>query len=140
MQQITFYLLQSSSAQSGGRFLCRLAQKVYAKQSALDIACETSEQATELNQTLWTFETESFIPHQINAQNNQEIQIRTLQTLDKSADLLLNLSPDLNTDNTHYQRILQCVFDNAEHKQQSRILYKKLQALGWQIETHNITA
>lgn len=120
-------------------FLYSLCQKAFNQVHNLDITTESAEQAKQIDNMLWQAPPESFLPHHINKQQPQQINIRTLNTLDKSADLLLNLSPELNDDNTHYQRILQCVFDRADHKQQSRQLYKKMQALGWQVKTHNIT-
>ncbi|MDF1759865.1 MAG: DNA polymerase III subunit chi [Coxiellaceae bacterium] len=140
MQQIDFYLFsKTEGSESYKTFISRLCQKAYNQGHQLDISCETKQQAQQIDQMLWQAPPESFLPHHINDQQPQQIQIRTLKALDKSADLLLNLSPQLNDDNIHYQRILQCVFDRAEHKQQSRQLYKKMQALGWQVKTHNIT-
>ncbi|MDF1795843.1 MAG: DNA polymerase III subunit chi [Coxiellaceae bacterium] len=139
MQQIDFYIFNTQGGESCRVFLYSLCQKAFNQNNKLDITTESAEQTKQIDDMLWQNKPDSFLPHHVNKKNLQQIQLRGLNSLDKSADLLLNLSPELNDDNTHYQRILQCVFDRADHKQQSRQLYKKMQALGWQVKTHNIT-
>ncbi|MEA2080825.1 MAG: DNA polymerase III subunit chi, partial [Pseudomonadota bacterium] len=65
MTQVDFYLLQDDSAQNRISFACRLADKAYRLGNRVFIHTESAEQSRRLDDLLWTFQQNSFVPHAI---------------------------------------------------------------------------
>ena len=65
MTRVSFYLLNSQDVQSRQQFACRLAEKAVRQGNKVMIATGNEAESRELDQLLWSFRPESFVPHVI---------------------------------------------------------------------------
>jgi DNA polymerase-3 subunit chi len=65
MTQIDFYILQESASESRWLFTCRLVEKAVNAQHKVLINLDSEAEAHHLDQLLWTFKPETFIPHEL---------------------------------------------------------------------------
>ena len=60
-----FYILEDSAATARALTACRLAAKAYAHGHQVYIHCQDQAAAMTLDNLLWTFKEDSFIPHNL---------------------------------------------------------------------------
>ncbi len=63
MPQVDFYSLPEASPNTRPLFACRLARKAYGLGHRVYLYVDTQDQARLLDDLLWTFDPNSFIPH-----------------------------------------------------------------------------
>lgn len=137
-----FYLLNDENVDKSLHFACRLLEKAYLSGHRIFVRCQDEEQATLLDDRLWTFSATSFIPHhrvitkELNPMDSP-IEISTAEPPKTSADILFNLSPLVPHNPLQFKRILELVLPHEEAKIISRAHYKAYKAQGVQIETHS---
>lgn len=74
MQRADFYLIDKPRFRADPLLLvCELARKAFEKQVPTLILARSIEQAEELDQKLWDFDPDAFIPHQIAGDPDDEI-------------------------------------------------------------------
>src|SRR5688572_28254355 len=71
MTKVDFYLIKENSLETGLNIVCRLLDKAYQQKHAVYIQVSSEETARILDDLLWTFREDSFIPH--NLANQSEI-------------------------------------------------------------------
>lgn len=65
MTGIDFYVLPTDSPERRLEFACKLSEKAVAKGHRVLIAVDTDTEAETLDQCLWSFTNDSFLPHRI---------------------------------------------------------------------------
>lgn len=66
MSQVDFYLIAAARFREQPLLLvCELARKAFAAELPTLVYCASQEQAEELDALLWEFDEDSFLPHQI---------------------------------------------------------------------------
>lgn len=66
MTQVDFYILPEASPNTRPLFACRLADKVYRLGHRVYLHVDSREQARALDDLLWTFDPDSFVPHALH--------------------------------------------------------------------------
>ncbi|MBS0359181.1 MAG: DNA polymerase III subunit chi [Proteobacteria bacterium] len=141
MPKIDFYLLNDSKPSALYLFACRLVEKAYLHKHATYIAVASQPIAEQLDNLLWTFKDNSFIPHQIfNPSQTQvaPIQISTHNQAPAHCDLLLNLTSEIPEFHREFNRIIEIVPNDDAWKAQSRNHFKFYREQGYEIQTHPI--
>ena len=64
MTHVDIYLLQDDSLDRN-HYACRLIEKAYRRQHHVYVQTSSQEHAETLDELLWTFKEESFIPHNL---------------------------------------------------------------------------
>jgi DNA polymerase III subunit chi len=78
MPSIDFYMISAQGDQARLLFACRLLEKAYQQQHNIVVHVEMREKAQTLDNLLWTFRDDSFIPHKLQQEaeeNTAPIQI-----------------------------------------------------------------
>ena len=89
MTRIDFY--QTSGDEYA--FACRLIDLVYRKGHQIYVHTSTAEQAKTLNEQLWTFKEDSFVPHSLHSEAmDVPIKIGFDHEPEEHQDVLINLS------------------------------------------------
>jgi DNA polymerase-3 subunit chi len=65
MDRVDFYLLDSPNHEDQQRLACRLAEKAWHRGHRVFIRTESAAAAAQLDDLLWTFRADSFIPHAV---------------------------------------------------------------------------
>lgn len=143
MAEISFYILSTSSVQERYRFACKLIEKAYRSGSFCYVQTDSPQQSQTMDELLWTFRPNSFIPHQIY--NNETPQFPNTVLIGNQAapaqwqKVILNLSANLPADLNSAEKVLEILDNNEQLKQLGRQRYRYYQQLGVEPQTHHIT-
>jgi len=106
--QVDFYLLKDDSVQNRVRFACRLADKAYRLGNRVFIHTESAEQTRLLDDLLWTFQQNSFVPHAIyQAEQNNPPPVLLAHNAepDASSHVLINLAAEVPLFFSRFERV-----------------------------------
>ena len=146
MTRIDFYILSECPQDQCLLFTCRLAEKLYLKHHRCYIHTESGEQSAQLDQLLWTSNT-NFIPHelykngnslcvaiQIGCENDPKISISEQD----GVDVLINLTPAIPEFFSRFARLVEVVAFDEIHKQKARERFRFYRDRGYALESHTI--
>jgi DNA polymerase-3 subunit chi len=139
--RVDFYLLSDDQPDALGLIACRLLEKAYLKGHKVFVHCSHQQDAERLDELLWTFKDDSFIPHNLQGEGPEPppaIQIGYDKEPRGFNDILVNLSTEIPTFHTKFKRIIELVASNEEQKEASRVRYKEYRAKGYSLHTHKV--
>lgn len=142
-ERVDFYILRSAAAKQRWAFACRLTEKAYLKDLKIVIVNDTLADAKALDELLWTFNEQSFIPHRI-CLDEQSVDPATPVHLTvepaalHAADLLVNLAQRLPVQLERYARIAEIIDADEERRRLGRERFKAYRDLKLTLETHQI--
>jgi len=138
MMNIDFYILKPDTTRSPELLACQLAEKAYQRQQPTCLLARDRAQAEQLDQLLWTFREDSFLPHAIaTEQTSAPITIATADQA-PSSDIVINLSERIPEELTNTRRVIEIVANDETAKAQARQRYRHYQQQGNTVNTHNI--
>lgn len=135
-----FYLLTEDQPDAHWLVACRLIEKAYLTKHRVFVFCERQQDAEMLDELLWTFKPESFIPHNLQDEGPEPpppVQIGHLEPKG-TKDILINMSFSIPTFHARFKRIIEIVPNQEEEKELRRIHYKQYRALGYVMSTHTL--
>ncbi|WP_115711679.1 DNA polymerase III subunit chi [Legionella sainthelensi] len=137
--RVDFYLLANEQHHARWLLACRLLEKAYAKGHKVYVLCTNQNDAELLDELLWTFKEDSFIPHHLQGEGPEPpppIQIGYEREPRGFNDILLNLSNTIPPFYTKFKRIMEIVLNSEAEKEQSRAHYRSYKANGCALYTH----
>jgi len=115
MTRIEFYVLPDSEQAGRARAACQLASKGWQHGLPVFIRCQDDQQCNELDELLWTFRAERFIPHELHGVDPlAPVVIGTEQPPALVQGLLINLSPTLSPHTDQFSRVIEIVNQQPE--------------------------
>lgn len=141
MTRIDFYVLQAPDAEARLLFACRLIAKVLRQGHRIFVAARDREQADSLNTLLWTFQPESFTPHQIQAQTDLDCPILIGHGDDcgDHHDMLVNLKDEVPPYFSRFQRLAEVVIQAEPVLTSTRENWKFYRDRGYPIQSHSLS-
>lgn len=142
MPKIDFYILAEAAAKERFNFACRLVEKAYKQQHRIYIHAENQQDAYQLDEILWTYREDSFLPHNLYGEGPDPappIQIGFNTVPEKHRDILINLNKSVPEFFTQFNRVLEIVPSDAELQNISREHYRFYKTKNFEIMTHRIT-
>jgi DNA polymerase III subunit chi len=137
--QIDFYILPETTSEARWLFACRLIDKVQRMGMRVLVAVDSEAEARQLDELLWTFKPESFIPHQlINSGKPTPVEITFTQEAGDHQNLLLNLSKTTPTYFSRFERMSEVVIQEPESLAASRARFSFYKSRGYPIETRKL--
>jgi DNA polymerase-3 subunit chi len=142
MAEISFYILSTSSVQERYRFACKLIEKAYRSGSFCYVQTDSPQQSQTMDELLWTFRPNSFIPHQIY--NNETPQFPNTVLIGNQAapvqwqKVILNLSANLPADLNSAEKVLEILDNNEQIKAMGRHRFRHYKRLGIESVIHKI--
>ncbi len=137
--QVDFYILRQST---GERFTCQLVDKIWHQGYKIYINTHGLTYAKTLDDMLWTFKQDSFIPHDLHPDDVDSIapiKIGYSTESYASADVLINLAVTETPDFYQYfKRIAEIIFNHEVAKQWGRLRYKFYKDKGLIVKVHNL--
>lgn len=137
--RIDFYLLNNDEPQSFWHMACRLLEKAYQRDHRIFVFCDNQHDAETLDETLWTFKDDSFIPHHLQGEGPEPppaVQIGYGSEPRGFNDILLNLSTTIPSFYKRFHRIMEIVRPNETSKELSRNHFREYRAHGCELHTH----
>ena len=120
--------------------VCELAKKAYATNQPTLILARNLEQAEELDDLLWAFDPDEYLPHQIAGSDEGDedtpVLIATPDTDVASRPLVINLRDDVWLQPC--ERILEVVPADPAAPEPLRERWKQYKALGLELNKHDM--
>ena len=145
MAKVDFYLISQSENQERMFFACRLCEKAMSQSLKIYIHTESEQAAQEMDDLLWSYKPESFIPHaivgldeEIDADEDIPVFIGFTEQCDTSADLLINLGRDIPSFHDQFKRIAEIVSSAEDAKQKSREHWNTYKDKAFELAHHQL--
>ncbi len=122
MSKVNFYLLKQGESTEQYIFACRLCEKILSQKLKACIYTDTQEQADYLDDLLWSYRPESFLPHCVfdtELDEDVSIIIGYADKYQQGFDVLINLSQSIPEFHGEFPRIVEIIPDTEEGKAQA---------------------
>ncbi|MDI9818084.1 MULTISPECIES: DNA polymerase III subunit chi [unclassified Legionella] len=140
--RVDFYLLASKESSARWLLACRLLEKAYLRGHRVFVYCDNQQDAHKLDELLWTFKEDSFIPHNLQGEGPEPpppVQIGYQEEPRGFDDILLNLATRIPLFYSRFQRIMEIVINEDAAKELSRAHYRDYRGKQCQLHTHNLS-
>lgn len=139
--QVMFYLLeqeqkQENATQQSHFHACLQAANFYRQNQRVFIYCQNQQMAHQLDELLWAFEPDSFVPHNLPGEgpkNGAAVEISWQNPTNRRA-ILINLTSTVPNFANQFSHIVDFVPSDETLKQQARERYKGYRQWGFQVD------
>lgn len=140
MTRIDFYVLADSAVEKRQEFACRLTQKAQHIGSSVYIAVDDAAQAKQLDQLLWEFRPESFVPHDCEGQTilQAPVHIGFGDDCGEHHDVLINLKSSIPEYFSRFERLIEIVCQQEDVLTQTRENFTFYRHRGYPIKSHDM--
>ena len=143
MTRIDFYVAQPNSRFDRYLLACRVANKAHQAKHRVFIHTVEPDEICHLDRLLWTLDDMSFIPHGVIGQADpamNPILIGDVGTTvpDQAFDVLINLAPEVPDFFSRFERLVECVDQDAQITARSRERYRFYRDRGYALKMHNM--
>ncbi len=138
--RVDFYVQSGGPAQGHLTLACRVTEKAFQAGHQVYIRCSSVEQAKTLDQLLWTFSQNSFVPHSINGTGKARtpVTIGNEPANSETAQVVVSLAGDPVTDFTGFLRVAEIVGNEGAERESGRRRYRFYRENGIEPTTHEI--
>ncbi len=137
MTEVGFYILGEEAAYDRLALACRIAEKAYDGGHRVYIHCADAEQARRMDELLWTFKQNSFVPHgPAGADDPSPVQVGHHGEAAGHEDVLINLSDEVPQFFSRFHRLAEVV-DNG-NREVGREHYRFYRERGYPLQDHRI--
>jgi len=120
-------------------FACRLIDLVYRKGHQIYVHTSTEEQARTLDEQLWTFKEETFVPHALHSEAlDVPIKIGFDHEPEEHQDVMINLSGQIPHFFSRFDRVAEVVPVDQNSRQAARENYAYYKERGYVLNYHKI--
>lgn len=144
MPRADFYIIDTNDPADRDRFACRYISRARDHGKRIFVYTRSAEESRALDEVLWRFRPESFIPHTIVDQAEADLADYPVLISDQAPpatekDVLLNLSGTLPAFHDRFERIAE-IFNKAEESdlKAARQAYRRYRELGYEPNHHEI--
>ena len=135
MTRIDFYQISGDEY----AFACRLIDLVYRKGHQIYVHTSTEIQAKTLNEQLWTFKEETFVPHSLHSEAmDVPIKIGFDHEPEEHQDVLINLSRKIPDFFSRFDRVAEVVPVDQNSRKFARENYAYYKERGYVLNYHEI--
>ncbi len=156
MTQVDFYILDNNSRRNIYQMVYRLCEKALSQQLNVYIYTRSDEQANIIDELIWTYKSDSFIPHcVISSEFSPDSEEKTklfnypvviqasassdqVQIPEQYTCLLINLSLHTPLFHQRFQRIAEMVDKDENEKQLARKRYRFYREQGYSLNKYDL--
>lgn len=134
MTDISFYQVMNATPASVDATLPALLEKALASGKKILVRCPSTERAFRLNESLWSYRADSFLPHGMTEDGhveNQPIFITDKVENPNGADILVVLSGAEAPDFSNYLRVLDMFEASDVQQDHARARFKEYKDKGY---------
>ncbi len=135
MTRIDFYLLQDMAVPAMHRFACALAAKAIQSGTDVFIRAPDEDAAQEVDELMWVYPPERFIPHATEHTDRAPVIIHT-EPPRQAAGLMINLGDDVAPFFGRFERVAEIVI--GDRKTEGRLRYKHYRDRGCPLYHHEL--
>ena len=141
MTQVDFYILPATEPEAQLNFVCRLTEKALRKGHHIYIQAQNEAQAKALDQLLWEFRPDSFIPHLLVGDDNVEGVPVAIGHTDDCAhhhDVMINLCSHVPDHFSRFERVAEIVFQQENLLKAKRDDWRFYKERGYALNRHDM--
>ena len=137
MTRIDFYQL-NPARHAWDQVVCRLCEKAWASRQLTLLLTQSEEQSRYLDQKLWTYADDSFVPHDSEESDGFVTPILIHDKPDPAGErqLLINLASTVPPWFAQFERVIELVTE--ENKAQARANYSYYKERGYPLDHVNL--
>ncbi|MES2819335.1 MAG: DNA polymerase III subunit chi [Pseudomonadota bacterium] len=110
MPRIEFYVLSSANPADRLRAACQLTMKAWRHGLPVFLRGSDAQQCSALDELLWRFKAETFVPHSLHQENPQApVVIGRDEEPETQQGVLINLNPGLSPFIERFSRVIEIV-------------------------------
>lgn len=139
--KVDFYILGSGSQAEAWQLACEKTETLAQQPCEVYLYVGSDAQADQLDDFLWSFKEESFIPHQcldIEDPNPPLVQIGATPPPAHFKGVLINLQPTLPAFYAQFDQVIEIVFSDPNVQQLARERYRHYREHGHELNTYKI--
>jgi len=131
--RIEFYRLGSAAPEARLRGACQLARKGWHANLPVFIRCQDEGQMQALDELLWQFKPEAFVPHELAKYDaSAPVVLGEDEPPTQKSGLLINLNHAVSPHIQQFSRIIELVSQDPEQLQASRANFRYYREQGYQ--------
>ena len=142
--QVDFYLRPETSPDALEHFACRLVETVWQRGHQVLVVATSESAARRLDDLLWTFRDESFVPHRrigagdpaVTETVSEPVIVTTPGRWQGALDVLVNLTPSVPEEAARAARIAEIVPAGGAGRDTGRRRYREYRDRGFELRTH----
>lgn len=144
MTRVDFYVLQDADATIRSMLVCKLAEKAFRHDKAVFIHSDDEQLLQQLDEQLWHFRKDSFVPHSLLGASEIASQLDSdpvqLSAGEPGNDrrVLINLASTVPTFFSRFERALEVVNQEPEVRDTGRDRYRFYQQRGYPLHHHKM--
>jgi DNA polymerase-3 subunit chi len=140
MTKIDFYILPSPAPAARLDFACKLTEKAWRLGHRVFLLCADAEQRDALDQRLWSFKGESFVPHSlIEDADAAPIALGLAAEYGDHSDLLVNLGLAIPGTFERFARVAEIVVEDPAIRQAARDSFRFYREKGYPLQDHRLS-
>ena len=143
--QVDFYILQAPAVRERLRTACRLAEKAWHRGHRVFIHTDSKETARSLDDMLWTYRQDSFVPHALygdrvglDAASLEPVLVGDGTAEPGDIDVLINLTESVPSFADKSARIAEIVSAGESARRAGRTRYRDYRDRGIPIQQHDL--
>ena len=139
MTQVDFYVLPDVTPRGRALFTCKLAEKAFGLGHRSFVHLSSETEAQELDNLMWTFRDRSFLPHCLAGEDTQApVHLGFGQDPATDFHLLINLSPEIPSFFSRFERVAEVLDANDEIRAQGRERFRFYKDRGYVLNVNKI--
>ena len=142
MTNVDFYILSDTTAEARTAFACRLADTILRKQYRIHIHVDDAESAAQLDEQLWQFRPDSYVPHM---RLDTPIEPQPPVTIghgdeapEPGIDVLLNLALDIPDWFSRFDRVAEIICQRQDILNAKRECWQTYKQRGYPVKSHDM--
>ncbi len=139
--EITFYVLADQAPEKRLSTACRIIEKAFQQKHSIYVHAANQAEAEQLDELLWTFKAESFIPHHLVGDGPTPpppVRIGWQEIPPEASDLLINLHAAAPEQPKRFRRIVEIVGGDEAMREAARQHWRQYKQQGYPVSSHNI--
>ncbi|PLV16490.1 DNA polymerase III subunit chi [Pseudomonas guariconensis] len=139
MSKVDFYILPTDALSARLDFACKLCEKAWRLGHRVYLHCQDAEQRNALDERLWHFKGEAFVPHD-PAEANAEAAVALGLGDDAGThrDLLINLGAEVPGFVGQFERVAEIVVEEPVIRQAARERFRFYREQGYALQDHRL--
>lgn len=141
MPKVNFYLLKQNTNQARQALACRLAEQQSKQGQHVCLLTDSADTARELDQLLWSFTPDSFVPHALvddALAASVPVVISAGTAAPAASTCVLNLGLEPIADHAGLTAIAEFILNDEEARTQSRVRWNHYKQLGFELQLHQL--
>lgn len=141
MTQVDFYILPSTETTEQLLFACRLTEKAWKRGHQVFIQAQDQAQAEHIDQLLWQFRPDCFVPHLMITDENVAsvpVAIGFDDHCGHHHDVMINLCPHIPDHFSRFERVAEIVYQQHALLAAKREDWRFYQQRGYLLNRHDM--